>query len=272
MPNSNQLLPQIMDITQEAGEAILAIYNRTSGFSVNEKTDSTPVTEADIEAHNLICTRLRQLTPELPILSEESDQQSIQQRHQWQRYWLVDPLDGTKEFIKRNGEFTVNIALIESGRSTLGAVHVPATGNTYAGCLKQGALKRDAAGSTRAIHCRSLEPLKGLDILTSRSHLDPRLDNYIEKLRQIGNVTLATIGSSLKICLLAEGKADLHLRLGRTCEWDTAAAQAVLEAAGGQLVDLSLDPLRYNQKEDLYNPDFLALADPSFGWSSYFSD
>ena len=271
MPEANQLLTQIMNITQEAGEAILAIYNRKSGFSVDEKTDETPVTEADIEAHNLICTRLRQLTPQLPVLSEESDKQSIQQRHQWQRYWLVDPLDGTKEFIKRNGEFTVNIALVENGRSTMGAVHVPVSCDTYAGCLKQGAFKRDVAGNISSIHSRLLDVHKGLDILTSRSHLDPRLDAYVKKLQQIGMVKLSPMGSSLKLCLLAEGQADLHLRIGRTCEWDTAAAQAVLEAAGGKLVDLRLQPLRYNQKENLYNPDFIALADPSFDWSDYLS-
>ena len=267
--DTSALLPQVMTIAEEAGKAVMAIYDRPDELHIESKADTTPVTDADLEAHRLICDRLRQLTPEIPILSEESPAEEILQRRQWRRYWLIDPLDGTKEFIKRNGEFTVNIALIDNHRSVLGVVHVPATATTYAGSLSQDAIKRGANGEEEQIHCRPLDAAGGMTLLTSRSHIDDRQDQYIQQLEQLAALTVKGVGSSLKLCLIAEGQADLHLRLGRTCEWDTGAAQAVLEAAGGKVMDLLMQPLNYNQKSDLYNPDFIAIADPEVNWAEH---
>ncbi len=261
------LLPQIMRIAREAGDAILPIYNSNGAIDFQRKADTTPVTEADLEAHRLICTSLRRLTPEIPILSEESTADSIRDRRQWQRYWLVDPLDGTKEFIKRNGEFTVNIALVEDGTATLGAVHAPVSCTSWGGSLRLGAVKRDSRGREQPIRVAAITPFKPLSVVTSRSHIDPGEQRYIEQLRKSVPVSVTPIGSSLKLCLIAEGLADFHVRLGRTCEWDTAAAQAVLEAAGGRVVDLNFSPLRYNRRTELYNPSFIAFGDSGFGWS-----
>ncbi|MFT5720464.1 MAG: 3'(2'), 5'-bisphosphate nucleotidase [Motiliproteus sp.] len=265
--NSTSLLQQLMIITREAGDVILDIYNRAEPLHIEQKSDNSPVTEADLAAHQLICTSLARLTPEIPILSEESPAYQIQDRQQWPRYWLIDPLDGTKEFIKRNGEFTVNIALIENHRPILGVVHAPAIQTTYAGCVRtQSAFKRQGKQRTTALKTRILTPFRPLALVVSRSHSDPRIDAYIQQIRALMPVSVTPLGSSLKLCLIAEGMADLHLRLGPTSEWDTAAAQAVLEAAGGLVCDLSGNPLEYNRKQSLINPDFMAAGDLNAGW------
>ncbi|MEH6627439.1 MAG: 3'(2'),5'-bisphosphate nucleotidase CysQ [Motiliproteus sp.] len=265
----NSLLPQIIAIAEEAGDAILEIYERGTDFEIDTKADATPVTEADLLAHQLIVTSLQRLTPEIPIISEESDPADHKLRQSWPRHWLVDPLDGTKEFIKRNGEFTVNIALVESGRPVLGVVYVPVTRSIYAGMPGFGAFKQDSRGKAQRLQTKAVKPYSKICLVTSRSHLDPRLDHYVEGLEQAAPITCTAIGSSLKLCLIAEGLADIHIRLGRTCEWDIAAAQAVLVAAGGMVIDFDNNPLAYNQKSDLYNPDFLAVADPDFNWFDY---
>lgn len=264
------LLPQLIRIAHEAGEAILSIYHRPESLQVDHKADSTPLTEADLAAHTLICASLERLTPNIPILSEESDSEQIRDRLSWQRYWLVDPLDGTKEFIKRNGEFTVNIALIDQNRPVLGVVYAPAIQASYAGCVKtRTAFKCEGSRPNtpkRPITTRVLTPFRPIALVVSRSHRDPRIDAYIDQMKQLTPVSETPMGSSLKLCLIAEGMADLHLRLGPTSEWDTAAAQAVLEAAGGQVSDLQGEPLRYNSKDSLINPDFMAVGDSSFDW------
>ncbi len=263
------LLPQIIAIAEEAGDAILEIYERNTELDIETKADATPVTEADLLAHQLIVTSLQRLTPEIPILSEESDPVDPQLRLSWPRHWLVDPLDGTKEFIKRNGEFTVNIALIESGKPVLGVVYVPVTRSTYAGVPGFGAIKQERGGKTQHLKTKAVNPYRKISLVTSRSHIDPRLEQYVDGMKKIAPITLTPVGSSLKLCLIAEGLADIHIRLGRTCEWDIAAAQAVLEAAGGRVMDFHDDPLAYNQKADVFNPDFLAVADPEFNWLAY---
>ncbi|MFT6916274.1 MAG: 3'(2'), 5'-bisphosphate nucleotidase [Motiliproteus sp.] len=265
--NSTSLLPHLMLIAREAGDVILNIYNRAEPLQIDQKSDNSPVTEADLAAHQLICASLARLTPEIPILSEESPDEEIQDRLQWPRYWLVDPLDGTKEFIKRNGEFTVNIALIENHRPTLGVVYAPAIQTSYAGCVRtQSTFKSQGKQRAVAFKTRSLTPFRPLSLVVSRSHNDPRIDTYVEQLRQQMPVSVTPLGSSLKLCLIAEGMADLHLRVGPTSEWDTAAAQAVLEAAGGLVCDLSGNPLEYNRKQSLINPDFMAAGDPTTDW------
>lgn len=251
-------LEPIVRIAQEAGERIMQVYQR--GFGVAHKDDSSPVTEADLAAHRHIVAGLNQLTPDIPVLSEESTAEEIAQRQNWPKLWLVDPLDGTKEFIKRNDEFTVNIALIEHGIPVAGVVHAPALGVTYAGQSGAGAYKLLADGSQLLIQVAAA-PGAGTNwrVVGSRSHASEAVHTFLQRLP---NAELVSMGSSLKLCLVAEGQADLYPRLGPTCEWDTAAAQAVVEAAGGQVLSWpDLQPLRYNQRHDtLLNPYFIVCA------------
>lgn len=255
-------LEQIISIAEQAGQAILEVYRQD--FSVYEKSDQSPLTEADLGAHRVIVEALTRLTPEIPILSEESAAIPYETRSRWSTYWLVDPLDGTREFVKRNDEFTVNIALIEDGVPTLGVVHVPVTGVTYFGARGIGAYRQAQGQEAIAIHvahqCQSPARVAG-----SRSHAG---DSLLRLLDRLGDHELISIGSSLKLCLVAEGKADIYPRLGPTSEWDTAAAQAVVEAAGGGVTDLEMRPLRYNTKDNLLNPFFLVFGDKNRDWSS----
>jgi 3'(2'), 5'-bisphosphate nucleotidase len=260
------LLEDLVRITAVAGEAILKIYQQD--FEVVQKEDRSPLTQADLASHRIIRDSLSALTPEIPLLSEESAEIDFETRSGWSRYWLVDPLDGTKEFVNRNGEFTVNIALINDHEPVLGVVHVPVTGVTYAGIAGTGATRRSAGGIPRAIGIRvpCADPVV---VVGSRSHANPRL---LEFLGKIGDYVLVSMGSSLKFCLLAEGKADFYPRLGPTSEWDTAAAHAVVTAAGGKIVTLDGTPLQYNRKESLLNPEFLVIADPGRDWVTVFED
>ncbi len=262
-----QLLELAGEIAQAAGQEILTVYNKTGNIDVTVKEDSSPLTEADRRAHELICARLADAVPNIPILSEESDLVDFRTRSGWSRYWLVDPLDGTREFIKRNGEFTVNIALVEAGRPLLGVVHVPVTGVTYRGLQGEGA-SRSEAGRETAIRCRGIEPGQtALKVVASRSHRAPELEGLLDRLRgRFTDLELVSMGSSLKICLVAAGEADLYPRLGPTCEWDTAAAHGVLLAAGGCLVGPDFSELRYNSKPEMLNPHFTAIADTRFDW------
>jgi len=270
--NDNDLLALADQIAQSAGQEILAVYNKTGNIDVTVKDDNSPLTEADQRANKVIVAGLSEAVPDIPVLSEESEQLDYSERSGWDRYWLVDPLDGTKEFIKRNGEFTVNIALIDKGRPLLGVVHVPVTGVTYRGLSGAGASKTEN-GTSAAIHCRRITPgQKALKVVASRSHRAPELDGLLDSIRgQFSDLELVSMGSSLKICLVASGDADLYPRLGPTCEWDTAAAHAVLLAAGGSLVDPDFNELRYNSKAELLNPHFTAMADGDFHWQQFFS-
>jgi 3'(2'), 5'-bisphosphate nucleotidase len=248
---------------REAGDAILEIYRQD--FAVYEKEDASPLTEADLASHRIIVDALRQLTPDIPVLSEEDADIPFAERSRWSSYWLIDPLDGTKEFIKKNGEFTVNIALVKEHRACIGVVHVPATGVTFYGETGKGAFRVED-GETVQIH--ATQPTRApLRVAGSRSHAGSSLQTFLEK---IGEHEIVSMGSSLKLCLVAEGKADIYPRLGPTSEWDTAAAQAIVEAAGGMVTDTGGRPLRYNTKESLLNPHFLVFGDPARDWSSYF--
>ncbi len=248
-------------IAVEAGERIMDIYSR--GFDVQEKDDRSPLTEADLAAHRHIVAELNALTPQIPILSEESaNQVPAAERLSWETFWLVDPLDGTKEFIKRNGEFTVNIALVQRHRPVLGVVHVPAKGVTYWGVEGHGAQRQDSAGEVHqlAVSRVAAGPLR---VVGSRSHAGPHLQSYVEAL---GPHELVSQGSSLKLCLVADGSADVYPRFGPTSEWDTAAAQAVVTAAGGQVLDLQRRPLICNRGESVLNPYFIVFGDSSVDW------
>ena len=262
------LLEGVLKIAEDAGAAILRIYDSPEQVNVITKSDDTPVTAADHAAHDIIIAGLKRLTPDIPILSEESEQISFAERSQWPRYWLVDPLDGTKEFINRTGEFTVNIALIDHNEPVLGVVTVPVKKWAYVAAQGVGAFRIDA-GQWQSISIRKAAD-KHLAIAGSRRHGAERLEPILQRMESAGiQVDMTSMGSSLKFCLIAEGKADCYPRLGPTSEWDTAAAQAVLHEAGGRVVDTAFQPLTYNRKESLLNPEFFALGDPAFPWASY---
>jgi 3'(2'), 5'-bisphosphate nucleotidase len=255
----HELMDAVVAISVDAGEKILAVYR--GEFSVQHKADASPLTQADLAAHRHIVDALAALTPEIPILSEEAADIPFARRRQWSRYWLVDPLDGTKEFVKRNGEFTVNIALIEDGIAQMGVVHAPALQVTYAAASGHGAL-RWRQGQCVRIHTRRV-PERPV-FLVSKSHRDAALDAWLAKAPPHDVVSR---GSSLKFCQIAEGAADLHPRPGPTSEWDTAAGQCVVEQAGGRVLRMpDMQRLRYNETESLINPGFLVFGDPDYGW------
>lgn len=256
---ASNLLPQALRIAQEAGRAVMAIYNAMPGASsqVMQKADGSPLTQADLAAHQMIAQKLSNLTPDIPVVSEE-DSASLVYRQPAGRFWLVDPLDGTKEFLARNGEFTVNIALIKDGLAVLGVVVAPALGLAYWGCAGHGAF-RETDGRIEPIRVASPTERTGhlLRVLTSKSHMNAETQAFLDQLEPH---ELIQVGSSLKFCRIAEGSADLYPRLGPTCEWDTAAGQAVLEAAGGLVLRLDQHrPLRYG-KAELINPSFSATV------------
>ena len=261
-----KLIEEICQIANKAAANILEIYD--TDFAVENKQDRSPLTAADIAAHNTICMALADLTPDIPVLSEESAELPYAERCKWSRYWLVDPLDGTREFIKRNGEFTVNIALIENHQSILGVITVPVTGVCYYAATSLGAFKKSAEGITESIKVKTSE-INKITIAGSRSHGSEKQKALIDRL---GGAEIIAIGSSLKFCLVAEGTVDIYPRYGLTSEWDTAAAQCIVEEAGGCVVDMDFKPIRYNTKESLLNPEFLVIADQSFNWKQYLDE
>ncbi|QTL36761.1 3'(2'),5'-bisphosphate nucleotidase CysQ [Pseudoalteromonas viridis] len=249
--NDTDLLEEIVNLAQRAGDKILTIYAKD--FNVEYKDDKSPVTDADLAANEVITAGLQTLTPDLPILSEESAEISWQERQTWQRYWLVDPIDGTKEFIKKNGEFTVNIALIENGEPVMGVVHAPALNVSYFAANSIGAFKE--CGEARIELKVTRKDNQGtIQVVGSRSHPSPDLADY---LKQFDDVNMVPKGSSLKLCLVAESAADVYPRLGPTSEWDTGAGHAVAKIAGATVTQLDGSPLLYNQKESYLNPYFV---------------
>jgi 3'(2'), 5'-bisphosphate nucleotidase len=252
---SEPLLHQIIAIAKTAGQGIMTVYDQPGGEIVF-KADQSPLTEADLLSNRIIVDGLARLTPNIPVLSEESAAVPYRQRADWQRFWLVDPLDGTKEFIKRNGEFTVNIALIERGQPVLGVVYAPALDVCYAGAGDTGAFVERGRHQPEPIHIRPRREQDTLKVVASRSHRDTRTAALLDHL---GAHEYISMGSSLKFCLVAEGSADFYPRLGPTMEWDTAAAHAVVNAAGGKVCDIAGEALHYN-KADLHNPEFFVLG------------
>jgi 3'(2'), 5'-bisphosphate nucleotidase len=259
-PDVPALLDAALELAVEAGRRILAVYE--SDFAVTHKQDKSPLTQADLAAHKLIAAELARLAPELPVLSEEGADIPYATRRGWDRYWLVDPLDGTREFVKRNGEFTVNIALVEGHRPVLGVVHAPALGQTYGAARGAGAFRVEG-GAREPIRARPL-PARPTFVV-SRSHKDPALAALLARAPAHESVGR---GSSLKFCLIAEGTADFYPRLGPTSEWDTAAGQCVVEQAGGAVWRLpELTPLGCNEKDSVLNPSFAVLGDPGYDWA-----
>lgn len=262
----SNLLPQVIDIARSSGQVILDIYQRGQ-FEKQIKQDNTPVTSADLAAHKLVVSRLSELTPDIPVLSEEAADIPLAERSQWQRYWLVDPLDGTQEFIARSGDFATIIALVDSHRPVMGVVYAPVSGVVYYAYQGKGAWKTTPEGETVRISTHKHElPTQSIAVAISRrqniraitSRLDPAL-----------NYDLVPLGSAaLKACLVAEGAVDCYLRLGPTGEWDTAATQCIVEEAGGRILNTHLTPLSYNERDTLENPNFITLGDESLPWAS----
>jgi 3'(2'), 5'-bisphosphate nucleotidase len=256
-----ELLDRTADIARRAGREILAVY-ASGEVAASAKADLSPLTEADLRAHALIVGALTELTPDVPVLSEESAGAAFAARRRWRRYWLVDPLDGTREFLSRNGEFTVNIALIEGHDPVLGVVHVPVSDTSYRGLVGHGAWRQTAHSAAEPIRVAraAASPLR---VVGSRSHRGASLDAFLER---VGPHRLLALGSSLKFCIVAEGGADVYPRLGPTSEWDTAAAHAVVSAAGGTVAALDGTPLQYNTRDELLNPSFVAYGPQDRDW------
>ena len=260
---SQELREGVIALAQDAAAAILGIYD--SEFAVQHKDDDSPLTAADLAAHRCIVDGLARLTPDIPVLSEESAHEvSTAQRRQWSRLWMVDPLDGTREFVKRNGEFTVNIALIEDGVAVFGVVQAPVTGGLWHGGATLGAFHRNGGNEVPVrVRAPATAPLR---VAASRSHRDTRTEAFIARM---GEVEPLGLGSSLKFCKLAEGGLDVYPRFGPTSEWDTAAGQCVLEGAGGAVLDTQGRPFRYNQRDRILNGDFIALGDTALPWKDW---
>lgn len=248
-----------------AGEKVMEIYDQD--FDIEMKDDNSPLTAADTAAHHALWNLLAEFAPEVPILSEESAHVPWEERRTWSRYWLVDPLDGTKEFIKRNGEFTLNVALVEQGEPVFGVVHAPILRRTWVGQAGEGSWH--FRENLDAPHTISVRPLPAVEtsewkVVGSRSHGSNAFERFCAELPIHTRVTM---GSSLKLCLVAQGEADLYPRLAPTSEWDTAAAHAVVTAAGGSVLDAhTLRPLRYNQEDSTLNPWFIAAGERSIAW------
>ncbi|NKF52492.1 3'(2'),5'-bisphosphate nucleotidase CysQ [Shewanella sp. WXL01] len=258
------IIEQVIDIATSAGKEIRGIYQQ-GDFEREIKSDNTPVTSADLAANDIICSKLAALTPDIPILSEESVDIPLSEREQWQRYWLVDPLDGTGEFIAGSGDFSVIIALVEHNRPIVGVVYAPMTEVCYYAIAGLGAYKRDTKGETR-IQTNQVDQDKHdhLRIAVSRRQ-DPQ--SVLKLFNNAKHCQLVVLGgAALKSCLVAEGRADCYVRLGPTGEWDTGAAQIIVEEAGGAIMDLNLQPLSYNERDSLENPNFIVVGMPSLPW------
>jgi 3'(2'), 5'-bisphosphate nucleotidase len=258
----HRVLLDVVALSREAGREILGVYS--SSFTVTEKDDASPLTEADLRSQEILARGLRRILPDVPILSEEAEAIPFDERRSWDWLWIVDPLDGTKEFVKRNGEFTVNVALAHRNRPVLGVVHAPVLDTDYYGCEGYGAFRRRGEEPARSIHVKRPAPSPAR-VVGSRSHRGSSLDGFLER---VGPHQLIAVGSSLKFCMIAEGAADVYPRLGPTCEWDTAAGHCVLEQAGGQVVRLDGQALTYNARPEVLNPHFLAYGDEAIDWAA----
>lgn len=252
-----KLIDEVTLIAQKAGEATLKFWQ--TNIEVNHKKDSSPVTEADLAANKIIIEALTTLTPDIPILSEEACMIDYAMRKTWQQWWLIDPLDGTKEFIAGSSDFTINIALIDKGTVQFGIVVIPTTTTTYIGGKGIGAWRIDHNGNKQTIHCSNAK-ISSIRVVASQRHSSKKQQLFLEQLAILSNISLKNAGSSLKFCLIANGQADCYPRFAPTCQWDTAAAQGVLEGAGGGVFNENGNILSYEPRNDYLNPNFIALA------------
>ncbi|MFA0656157.1 3'(2'),5'-bisphosphate nucleotidase CysQ [Vibrio sp. 10N.222.49.C12] len=260
----SHLLPSVIEIARSAGQLILEIYEKKD-YEEFIKSDDTPVTSADLAAHKLILKKLSELTPDIPVLSEEDADISLEQRSQWDRYWLVDPLDGTQEFIARSGDFATIIALIEHNKPVMGVVYAPVSGVSYYAYSGKGAWKIPDLNDSVKIKTHRHELLNQSIAMAISRRQD--INRITSRMSSAWNYDLVPLGSAaLKACLVAEGAVDCYLRLGPTGEWDTAATQCIVEEAGGRILSTQLEPLSYNERETLENPNFIVLGDADLPW------
>ncbi len=260
----NSLLNDIVSLAKQAGNQVFNIYQ--SDFTVEYKADKSPITVADLASHDCICQGLRHLTPDLSIISEESEPISFQKRRSWEKYWLIDPLDGTKEFLEKNGEFTINIALIEQHKPSLGVIFVPSKNICYFASKGLGAYKQIGETQPKVMLSRAWKEEQSITAVISRRHGMEELKKF---LAQFSSLNLLYCGSALKFCWLAEGLADIYPRFSPTFEWDTAAGQCILKEAGGLVIDNTGQELQYNMSSSLQIANFLAVADKRRHWVHY---
>lgn len=263
-------LPEVIEVARQAGKIILKIYE--SDFQISNKKDDTPVTCADLAANELIVQKLSELTPDIPILSEESIEVPFEERRHWETYWLVDPLDGTRAFIEQTGEFSVNIALVHRHSPVIGVIYSPVKQCSFYACYGHGAFHLTKENQAKSIlvrsHCQNQITVAGTR--TSRSEA---LLAYLKNLESaFERCEIKFMGSSLKSCMVAEGEADLYVRLGPTSEWDTAAAQCIVEEAGGMITDTQMQALKYNTRDSLLNPNFFVFGDRSIRWDRFLEE
>jgi len=254
----------LLALSREAGELICEHYNRAESPEVIAKSDETPLTRADLDSHEALQVGLGSIAADIPILSEESSEPELAGRHQWPRFWLVDPLDGTKEFIARTGEFTINVALVEKARPVLGLIYRPTTGEGYLGIPGTGAwLYPGPDAARKPLTCRQLEPGRPLRVLASRRHRGQRLEACLNWLETTwGPLERHNSGSAIKFCDMALGEGDFYPRYSLCSEWDVAAGDAIVTAAGGAVLGLDGRPLRYNERDTLLSENFFVVADP----------
>lgn len=261
-----QILPALLVLVEQVGKEICKIYYQAKPLQISFKEDQSPVTEADMIAHRLITQFLGKLTPTIPILSEESSAITYAERSGWVTYWLIDPLDGTKEFLAGNGEFTINIALIHNHQSVAGFIHQPTKNITYYAITSDAAYKKIGENSPSIIKAKSINHNKLFTIASRRHQQNNKLQQFLNNLNPYERISC---GSALKFCLIAEGVADIYPRFGDTAEWDTAAGQCLVEAAGGYVISTNMQPLRYNMRPSLINPYFIAVGDNLSFWHDY---
>lgn len=258
------LIPELKKIARATGALIYDIY-QSGHFEQEIKSDHTPVTSADLAAHEFLSKRLQALTPDIPVMSEEGEDLSVAERQSWPTYWLLDPLDGTQEFISRSGDFATIIALVHHNQPILGMIYGPKDDVLYWAVKDEGAYKEDADGEKRIYTHKCQQPLSKLNVVVSRVQNPENIRKLV-----VPNVELELqeLGSaSLKGCLVAEGNADCYIRLGETGEWDTAGTQCIVAEAGGAILNLNLEPLTYNQRDTLKNPNFIVLGDKTLPWN-----
>jgi len=259
-----QLLNIAKHAARLAGQAVLEIYEK-GAYQSYHKEDDSPVTSADYKAHDIICAHLQQQSPHIPIMSEEQTNLPLAQRKHWQQYWLIDPIDGTQEFVARSGDFAVNIALIENNQPVIGVIYWPAGETLYYAISGQGAYK-ECVTENKRISVRQFQQPTTDVIVIAISRRQAR-ENVFSRMSKDRTYQTLPLGScSLKACFIAEGKADVFMRLGTTGEWDAGASECIINEAGGKIVDASFQPLTYNQREELTNPDFLVLGDQEVEW------
>lgn len=258
------LLDVAKGIAVKAGQAVLEVYDK-GDFDSYEKDDESPVTSADYLANEIITQHLEKVTPHIPIMSEETKHASLEERSEWSRYWLIDPIDGTQEFIARSGDFAVNIALIENNQPVIGVIFWPPGQSLYYASKGNGAFK-ECPDESRQIRVRELEDPQNSKVMIAISRRQSR-DKVMSRMSQQRIYQTLPLGScSLKACFIAEGKADVFMRIGVTGEWDTGASQCIVSEAGGSILAANFEPLTYNQRTSLENPDFVVLGDPRVPW------